>query len=145
MQSQLRYTKATALTVAAMAVLVALVVFEVIHGYVVSMSSPEAWANDTGQPVGILFGAVVAVFGMCSAAVGFPALAKYLVARGQYSAPRFTAFLLAGLAIPTLALGFLVALLLGSLMHLPIAAAIIYGLCSLFVVPFALLWCWLAR
>ena len=144
MQSQSpRYLRATATTVAAVAVVPSLL----LGSAFLEFGSP-AWdsSGDSGATQGLVASCIAAVLATSFAAFAFPSAAYYLYSRGRYSDTRL--FWL--LAVSLSAFSFIAALLAsqflgGSLRQLAFLWAIFFFMAAALTLPFSWLWARLAR
>ena len=117
-----------------------------------ALSSPQEQAADSGQPVGIAVCAVVALLGITSINLVFPAVAARLEEQNRFSTARFLGHVLVRLVIVALVGSTALHMLFGgsfasssSFTELLRLLVLVSALLVASVSPFALLWRWLAK
>ena len=137
----LRYVRATALTVVAVAILPAAFLglgYEAMH-------SPDWDPNgDSGAVQGFLLFFVFAVIAVLYAGAAFPSAAALLNNQGRFSKPEFLRLLRIWLAVLSLFLALAVGAASSLVMLVPIGL-LLYCVVTLLALPFAHLWFRLAK
>lgn len=133
----LKYLKATLLTALAVSLLPLTFLWVAYNDY----QSPQ-WdtSGDSGVAQGIIFIGAAAALALVFASLAFPAAAKLLHRRSQFSRPRFVRVLSVWLATLSFLLAFAIAGILGSLSGAFAMGVVIFGISGFMVLPFTLLW-----
>jgi len=147
---QHNYSRATRVTSAVMLALFASTfVFSITQ---CALSTPQEQAADSGQSVGILICAVIALLGVTCINLVFPAVAARLEEQSRFSTARFLGHVLARLVIVALVGSIALHILFGgsfasssSFAELLRLLVLVSALLAASVSPFALLWRWLAK
>ncbi len=144
--SRVRVENATLRTNLAFAALTALLLILLLVQCVGAPSSPEEWANDTGEPVGIMFFCGLFIVSIVVPNIAFEPLAPSLERRGGFNAFKFLVWVATGVAILTVCLSIALTLLF----KLPASSyPNVLGYCTIVLsvvfFPFAVLWAWFAK